>query len=46
MFYYCAVRPSFREGREKGSVSEVVEYGEKTGRDENVSTWIENIEKN
>lgn len=36
MFYYCAVRPSFQEGREKGSVGEVVEYGEKTGRDENV----------
>ena len=36
LLYYCAVRPSFQEGREKGSVGEVVEYGEKTGRDENV----------
>jgi len=36
LFYYCAVRPSFQEGREKGSVGEVVEYGGKTGRDENV----------
>jgi len=45
VFYYCAVRPSFQEGREKGSVCEVVEYGEKTGR-KKMSTWIENIEKN
>jgi len=36
LFYYCAVRPSFQEGREKGSVGKVVEYGERTGKDENV----------
>jgi hypothetical protein len=36
LFYYCAVRPSFQEGREKVSVGEVVEYGEKIGRNENV----------